>query len=152
MAELFPATPVVAEVIPDETQVSGASFGRSWKFDFEAGEFVLTPTGKIAGAAADAEAWLEWCRKALATERYRHLVYSRLYGHEFESLIGLGLSRAAVESEIARIASETLLADPRTARVGGFTFAWQGDACSFVCSVTSVRDEAGTIEGSVVSL
>ncbi|MDG0792767.1 DUF2634 domain-containing protein [Cohnella ginsengisoli] len=116
------------------------------------GEFVLTPTGKIAEASADAEAWLEWCRKALATERYRHLVYSRLYGQEFESLIGLGLSRAAVESEIARIASETLLADPRTARVGGFVFTWQGDACSFACSVTSVRDEAGTIEGSVVSL
>lgn len=140
-----------AEVLRDETEATGASFGRSWRFDFESGEFVLTPTGKIAGAQ-DTDAWLEWCRKALATERYRHLVYSRLYGQEFESLIGLGLSRAAIESEIARIASETLLADPRTARVGGFVFTWRGDACSFVCSVNSVRDEAGTIEGSVVSL
>lgn len=152
MANLFPTTGIGAEVLSDEREATGASFGRSWRFDFEAGEFVLTPTGKIAGAAADAEAWIEWCRKALATERYRHLVYSRLYGQEFETLIGLGLSRAAVESEIARIASETLLADPRTARVGGFTFAWQGDVCSFACSVTSVRDETGTIEGSVVSL
>ncbi|CAI6068948.1 DUF2634 domain-containing protein [Cohnella sp. JJ-181] len=152
MANLFPAATIAAEVLADGPEASGASFGRSWRFDFDAGEFVLTPTGKIAGAAEDAEAWLEWCRKALATERYRHLVYSRLYGQEFESLIGLGLSRAAVESEIARIASETLLADPRTARVEGFTFAWQGDTCSFACSVTSVRDEAGTIEGSVVNL
>ncbi|SFA83258.1 Protein of unknown function [Cohnella sp. OV330] len=151
MADLFPTATIGAEVLPDAPEASGASFGRSWRFDFDAGEFVLTPTGKIAGSQ-DTDAWLEWCRKALATERYRHLVYSRLYGQEFESLIGLGLSRAAVESEIARIASETLLADPRTARVGGFTFAWQGDACSFVCSVTSVREEAGTIEGSVVSL
>ncbi|MFC3800009.1 DUF2634 domain-containing protein [Cohnella sp. GCM10012308] len=151
MADLFPTATIGAEVLPDETEASGALFGRSWRFDFETGEFVLTPTGRIAGAQ-DTDAWLEWCRKALATERYRHLVYSRLYGQEFESLIGIGLSRAAVESEIARIASETLLADPRTARVGTFSFFWQEDACRFSCSVTSVRDEAGTIEGSVVSL
>lgn len=151
MADLFPATMIAADELLVETDASSVSFGRSWRFDFAAGEFVLTPTGRIAGAE-DTDAWLEWCRKALATERYRHVVYSRLYGQEFESLIGLGLSRAAVESELARIAAETLLTDPRTARVGAFSFAWQRDACSFECQVTSVRDETGTIQGSVVSL
>ncbi|MCC3374741.1 DUF2634 domain-containing protein [Cohnella sp. REN36] len=125
-------------------------FGRSWRFDFERGEFVLTPTGKVASSEGR-EAWLEWCKKALMTERYRYLAYSRDYGQEYEDYIGLGLSRAATESEIQRISTETLMADPRTAKVGGFTFRWDGDRCSFACEVTSVRDENGTLQGSVVN-
>ncbi|WP_435924664.1 DUF2634 domain-containing protein [Paenibacillus sp. DYY-L-2] len=150
MANLFPeAMERSWETDPAaEAQASDVRFGRSWRFDFDAGEFVMTPTRKIAGAEGT-EAWVMWCQKAIRTPRYRHLVYSRDYGQEFEELIGKGDSRAVQESEIQRIARETLMVDPRTAGVEGFVFEWQGEQCSFSCRVTNIRDEEMTLEGSV---
>jgi hypothetical protein len=110
---------------------------------------VLTPTGKVAESTG-ADAWLEWCQKALLTERYRYLAYSRQYGQEFDDLMARHLSRAANESEIQRITRETLMVDPRTASVDRFTFRWEGDAVYFTCVVTNVRGERGTVTGMVV--
>lgn len=111
---------------------------------------MMTPTGKVS-VAEDADAWIEWCRKALQTERYRHVIYSRDHGQEFDGLIGSGLSRSAIESEIRRIATETLMNDPRTAGVDDFSFHWEVDRCYFSCAIKNVRDETGTITGSVVN-
>lgn len=149
MPNLFPTEEVPATSELTEAQASQVQFGRSWKFDFDAGEFILTPTGKVQ-ETEDVDAWLEWCRKALHTARYRYLIYSRNYGHEFEDLIGRGLTREAIESEIKRIATECLMVDPRTAAVENFTFEWKEDAVYFTCEVSSVRGEAGIIGGSVV--
>ncbi|WP_068616451.1 DUF2634 domain-containing protein [Paenibacillus tuaregi] len=124
-------------------------FGRSWRFDYEAGEFIMTPTGKLA-VADEQEAWIQWCMKVIRTPRYRYLVYSRDYGHELEDLIGSGVSRAVYESEIQRMIAEALMTDSRTERVDGFAFTWSGGTCSFTCKVSSVRDEQVTLQGSVV--
>lgn len=145
---LFPIDMPVAEVEPvaDAGQVS---FGRSWRFDFAAGDFVLTPSGAVAGADYF-DAWLQWCRKALVTERYRYLAYTRAYGQEFEDLIVRHLSRAANESEIRRMVTECLMLDPRTAAVENFTFEWDGDVCYFTCEISNVRGETGTVSSEVV--
>lgn len=133
-----------------EDAASAVAFGRSWRFDYELGDFVKAPTGKIA-VATDTDAWVEWCRKALQTERYRYMAYSRDYGQEFDGLIGSGLSRSAVESEIRRLTRETLMSDPRTAGVDDFGFRWEEDRCYYTCTITNVRDETGSITGSVVN-
>lgn len=155
MANLFPEAmndswadeqTLMAET--DTTSSDEVSFGRSWRFDFDAGEFVMTPTRKIARADETA-AWIVWCEKAIRTPRYRHLIYSRAYGQEFDDLIGKGYGHALQESEIRRIAAETLLADPRTASVDSFTFAWQEDGYQFTCRVANVREEEVILEGSV---
>ncbi|MCD9025742.1 DUF2634 domain-containing protein [Cohnella silvisoli] len=147
MANLFP----VSEDLPQETLVEqeDVPFGRSWMFDYEAGEFVLTPTGKVA-AAGTSEAWIEWCKKALQTERYRYLIYDRNHGQDFDDLIGRALPRPTIESEIERITTETLLTDPRTASVGSFSFVWEEDRCFFTCTAINVREDSGTIQGNVV--
>jgi hypothetical protein len=151
MADLFPTEAVQSSPDPSETAPqTTVTFGKSWRFDFEAGEFVLTPTGKVV-ETKDAEAWKEWCKKALATARYRHLVYSRNYGQEFEDLLTRNLNRAANESEIKRIATETLMADPRTAAVRNFTFTWEEDRCLFSCEVTNVLEETASINGVVIT-
>lgn len=124
------------------------SLGRSWRFDFNAGEFVMTPTRKIAQVDG-MDAWVMWCQKAIRTPRYRHLIYSRQYGQELDELIGRGYSRAVQESEIQRMATEALMADPRTLSVDRFTFGWQEDGCHFSCQVKNVHDEQFTLEGSV---
>jgi hypothetical protein len=148
MPNLFPTEEM--QVTPEtETTASQVPFGKSWRFDFDAGDFVLSPTGRVA-EIQDVDAWLEWCRKALFTERYRYLVYGRQYGQEFGDLISRHLTRAGNESEIKRIATETLMVDSRTASVGHFTFNWEGDRCYFTCDLSNVRGETGTIKGSVV--
>lgn len=151
MADLFPAQTVQTTPDPaDTTPQTTVTFGKSWRFDFEAGEFVLTPTGKVM-ETADTDAWLEWCTKALATARYQHLVYSRNYGQEFEDLLSRHLNRAANESEIKRIATEALMVDPRTAAVRNFQFTWEEDRCLFSCEVTNVLEETATISGVVIT-
>ena len=144
MPNLFPIGSSSTDSTPETTP--SVQFGRSWRYDFEKGDFVLTPTGKVA-TSTDTDAWLEWCQKAIRTERYKYLVYSRNYGQEFEDLIARHLPRAANESEIIRIVTETLMVDPRTASVGNFTFRWEGDQCYFTCTVTNVRGQTGTVEG-----
>ncbi|NJJ37815.1 DUF2634 domain-containing protein [Paenibacillus apii] len=146
MSNLFPEETTWSAADPAGTTSPEVSFGRSWRFDYEAGDFVMTPTRKVA-TADDKTAWVEWCKKALLTPRYRHVVYSRDHGQEFDDLIGRGYSKAVQESEIQRIVTETLMVDPRTENVSNFSFAWDGDTCQFACDITNVREETETIEG-----
>ncbi|SCW43968.1 Protein of unknown function [Paenibacillus tianmuensis] len=148
MASLFPSSPILPEA--SEFAVRTIGFGRSWKFDYAVGEFVTTPTGKVAESRG-VEAWLEWCNKALSTARYRYLAYTRNYGQEFDDLIAKGLNRSGNESEIKRIATECLTVDPRTASVSNFQFDWQGETCMFTCEVRNIHGTTGTLTGSVVT-
>lgn len=147
MANLYPTTTSTTTTLP-ETKSFKVAFGNSWRFDYEQGDFVMTPTGKVA-ESKDEDAWLEWCQKAVLTERYLYLIYSRKYGQEFRDLIRRNLNRAGNESEIKRIVTECLKVDPRTVSVDNFTFTWRGEQCYFNCQVTSVRGTVGTIGGRV---
>lgn len=146
MPNLFPTETSTA--LP-ESKTGMVQFGKSWTFDFAAGDFNLTPTGKVADSA-DEVAWLEWCKKALMTARYWFLIYSRNYGQEFDDLISRHLTRAGNESEIKRITTESLKVDPRTKAVENFTFTWEGDRCYFTCEVSNVRGETANISGQAV--
>ncbi|GIP29648.1 hypothetical protein J23TS9_47780 [Paenibacillus sp. J23TS9] len=151
MANLFPETVdmVWTDVTePEALEKNGAIFGRSWRFDFEAGEFVMSPTRKMT-VGGDKDAWVIWCEKAIRTPRYRYVIYSRDYGSELEGLIGSS-SRALQESEVRRMVTETLLSDARTQSVDQFAFDWEGEACRFSCRITNVHDEMETIESVVI--
>ncbi|AEG61697.1 DUF2634 domain-containing protein [Desulforamulus ruminis] len=147
MPSIFPTVPT--EPLPvNELNQKPVAFGRSVRFDYDRGEFIMTPTGKIAGST-DTEAWMEWCQKALNTQRYRYLVYSRNYGQEYDELIGRHLTREGNESEMIRMTTECLMVDPRTASVQAFAFKWEEDRVYFTCEVVSVRGETGQINGEV---
>ncbi|BBI31459.1 DUF2634 domain-containing protein [Cohnella abietis] len=148
MANLFPNINLPEEQIEEVSQ--NVSFGRSWRFDYNAGEFVMTPTGIVA-VSAGTDAWLEWCKKALQTERYVYLIYSQNYGQEFNDLIRSNLPSSAIEAEIQRITTETLMIDPRTARVDGFSYQWEEECCYYTCVISNIYEEVATIQGSVVN-
>lgn len=148
MANLFPTDTVMTTSDTDET-ASQVAFGTSWQFDFEKGDFTTTETGKMI-KTKDIDAWIEWCQKALATQRYRYLIYGRSYGQEFEDLIRKNLNRAGNESEIKRMVTEDLMVDPRTSKVDNFSFNWDGDTVYFTCRITNVRDETATVSNKVV--
>jgi len=144
MPSLFPTEQVTAT--PEETQTSQVKFGGSVIFDFDKGDFVLSPTGKVMKADG-AEAYRQWANKTLRTPRYRHPIYSRNYGQEFEDILRRNLTRAGNESEIKRMVTEALMVDHRTATVGDFTFDWQDDAVYFTCTVTTAQGEQVQVSG-----
>lgn len=149
MTNLYPTTTATASQM-DETTTSPVNFGRSYLFDFDVGDFVTTPTGQVVGVS-DISAYVEWCKKALRTPRYRYLIYSRNYGSEFDDMIGKGLTKAAMQSEIERITKETIMADPRTAKVDNFTFTWGNDSVYVTCDVTTTKNETVQVGGEVVT-
>lgn len=138
MPNLFPAEQVTTST--EETQTSQVKFGRSFIFDFEKGDFVITPTGKVAEADGT-EAYRQWAHKALLVPRYRHPIYSRNYGQEFEELLRRNFTRPGNESEIKRMVTETLMVDPRTSSLENFVFDWQEDAVYFTFAVTTAQGE-----------
>ena len=146
MPSLFPSESINAT--PEIATKSAVSFGKSWVFDFDKGDFVLSPTGKVVEADG-VEAYRQWAHKTLLTPRYRHPIYSRNYGQEFEDLLRRNLTRAGNESEIKRMVTEALMVDPRTASVGDFTFDWQDDAVYFTCIVTTAQGEQVQVSGQV---
>lgn len=153
MPELFPTQEpgLTQETTEEETAANLLQTGKTWLFDYETGDFVRTPDGRVKRVEG-LEAYIQWARKTLATPRYKHLAYSGQYGQEFEDLIGRDLTKQAVESEIQRIVTETLMVNPQTVEVGQFSFEWQEDALFYTCSVLTVFGEAqleGRIEGVV---
>jgi len=150
MPNLFPLEEVSVQDEATEENTDQVKFKKSWQFDFEKGDFVQTPTGKVA-TADEIQAYTEWCYKALLTPRYRYLIYSRSYGQEFEDLIRRNLSRAGNESEIKRIITEALLVDPRTAEVTNFAFNWDGDTVYVTFDAITVRGDRVELNTEVVT-
>jgi hypothetical protein len=148
MVNIYPTDVPAATPETTVTPASRVNFGTSWNFDFTAGDFVTTATGQGVPTQG-VQAWTDWGLKALLTLRYKYPVYSRIYGQDFDDLIRRNLTRAANESEIQRIVTETLMVDPRTAKVDAFAFAWDGATCYFTCQITSVKAETATILSEV---
>lgn len=149
MPNLFPLGLSDDENQIDIVQEEQVTFGKTWRFDFDKGDFVLSPIGSFM-KLSDVDAWVEWCRKAVRTSRFRFIAYDGVYGQEFNDLISRHLTRAGNESEIKRIITETLMVDPRTASVDNFTIEWSGDAVYFTFEITNIREESATVTESVV--
>ena len=148
MASLFP-TVALPDPQTQETITEDTVFGRNVSLDYEQAEFVLSPTGRQY-KLDETNSWVEWCVKAMATPRYKHLIYSDSYGSEFHTLIGKSYTHEAAESEIRRMTKECLLADERTANVDNFQFEWIDDGVMFACRIVNVRGESANIGGKVV--
>lgn len=149
MADLFPTTGVAAATYTDTAASDTTTYGSTVQFDFEKHEFILSPTGKQKSVSG-ADAWGEWCVKALCTERFKYLVYSSDYGEEVDTLMGKSKPHAVIESEVRRMVKECLMCDPRTASVDEFSFTWIDDGFIFSCKITNTLGESMTITRTVV--
>jgi len=97
--------------------------GKSFKFDFTAGDFVLSD-GKLV-VIDDIEALKVWVEKIIRTERFKFKVYDRNDGNEYGltlvDLIGTVLPRAFVEAELKREIGEALRRHLRIASVSNLS-------------------------------
>lgn len=93
---------------------------KTYEFDFDSGDFT--------GNKIDNDASIrQFIRKALATPRYRHLIYSFNYGHELEDIIELNLDIDVLNVEIPRMIREALLYDDRIIDVTDFEITRESD-------------------------
>lgn len=124
MANLFPENTSFQvtdlDIINEEFDFKG-----SYLFDFEKGDFVKDSTGAII-KCDDKYAYVQWCNKALDTPRFRY-AYSNLYGQEFDELMQNKMSTSAIELEIQRMVTETIMVHPRSSTVINFNFKWTED-------------------------
>lgn len=123
------------------------NFKKSYAYDFEKGDFIRGPDGKIL-LVDRLEAYMQWCQKTLLTKRLRHLSYTDVYGQEYYTLIGESMSKSAIELEVERMTREALMVHPYTKKVQNFTFEWDKnkEELYFTFDVITVLDELFTLE------
>lgn len=148
MANLFPENMDfdITDFAENEDN-SVANFKKSYAYDFEKGDFVRGPDGKIL-IVDRLEAYMQWCQKTLLTKRFKHLSYTNVYGQEYYTLIGQAISKAAIELEVERMTKEALMVHPYTREVKNFSFSWNKneEELYFSFDVITVLDELFTLE------
>jgi len=142
MPNLYPIFEM-PELVEQQTQPK-PEYPKSYLFDFEKWDFARDAAGRIAIADGHT-AWVQWCIKAVLTERFACLAYSWNYGAEVEQALKQP-DRALVEMEIERTITEALMADPRTELVRDFSFKWRADELYVSFTVVPVIGEPARIE------
>lgn len=89
----------------EETQ-EDLPMAKEWAWDFEKNEF-KTRNGKMYLVEGN-EAIKIWIWKLFQTPRYRCLIYSWNYGHEFEDLIGRTYTQEFLNAEAKRCVEEAV--------------------------------------------
>lgn len=96
-------------------------FGKSWRFDFLAGQFVRD--GTAPQATYELDSLIMWIEKTIRTARYAHAIYSDQYGiEEPDAIIGEQIDAdqlAAYEDGI----TEALMVHDRIVSVEEFNFS-----------------------------
>ena len=125
MPSLYP-TFNLPSVVTQNLTPTQKSYRPAPMFDFDSGDFVRDGAGRIVMAEGK-EAYMEWCLKQCATERYTKLAYSDKIGVEITAAVRDSASDpAAVQSAIERTITEALMVHPATEYVRRFQFSWDG--------------------------
>lgn len=93
--------------------------GKSFLFDFDAGEFALRD-GKFVSIEG-ADVIKQWVHSTLKTEKYRYLIYQN-HGIELESLVERQLSYKLFTVEVERAVREALEVHDQIKSVTDFSF------------------------------
>ena len=146
---LFPDESVFDDIDFTEEEITDniEDFKKSYAYDFEKGDFIRGPDGKVL-LVNRLEAYIQWCQKTLLTKRLKHLSYTDLYGQEYYTLIGEDISKAAIELEVERMTREALMVHPYTKEVENFKFRWSKnkEELYFEFDAITVLDELFTLE------
>lgn len=114
---------------------------REWAFDFNKKEFKVKH-GKYYLVEGN-EAIKVWIYKALKTERFIFVAYTKNYGSEISTLIGTVEDEDILFSEISRYIEEALLVNPYIVDVGDFSFLHSK------CQEIKVKFIVSTIYGKI---
>ncbi|MCY7558208.1 MULTISPECIES: DUF2634 domain-containing protein [Paenibacillus] len=142
MTNLFPTFDMPDLVVDNSPNT--VQYPESPLYDFDAGDYVTDGAGRYVMADGHT-AWAQWCQKAVLTDRFACLAYSTDYGSEARAARRQP-TRAAVQSEMERSITETLLVDPRTQAVQDFEFRFEGDSVWVAFTVVPVIGQEQRLE------
>lgn len=146
MAEknLFPVFEVPEIATPTQTQTR--EYKPSVFFDFDEGDFRLDGAYKMT-VSTGKEAYMQWCRKVIETERDACLAYSTDIGAEKEAALAEG-DRAVVEAALEKTITEALMVNTHTEYVREFEFSWRAEELYLTFTVKGKEWEEATISVS----
>ena len=149
MADLFP-TGYDTEVVTQEevTEVKETGYKESVYFD-TSGDFIRDGQYRVKSATG-IEAWEQWCRNCLLTERGVYPCYSEQFGISTEEAFKAE-TQDMTESILTREICESLANDPygRTKYVSDVEFTWI-DPTSLSVDITVVGIDNTTIDITTV--
>lgn len=147
MSDLYPTFAIPLE----QEQGKGPDYRqfRSPLFDFKTGDFVKDSAGKII-MANDQEMFIQWCLKAVYTERFAKMAYGDNYGAQTDAARSEP-TRKAQESYLKRTITDAIMADPyqRAVSVLNFFFTWENDSLEIAFEVVAVDGLGATIQVSI---
>jgi len=145
MSDLYPRFDMPDIVGATENTV--VAFPKSWLWDWDICDFVQTGSGDVVEVDG-LTAWVQWCVKAILTQRLAFVVYDWNYGADIESCLRQP-TRAVTEAELEREITEALLTDPRTAEVKNFRFEWSGDELTVWFTVVNALGQPAEVQVGV---
>ncbi|MBE6722690.1 MAG: DUF2634 domain-containing protein [Ruminococcaceae bacterium] len=88
-----------------------------------------------------AEAVKVWCWNALHVPRKRHMIYSWMYGHDIENLMGQTYTDDVKQSEAIRYVRECLQINPYVTDVAQISVDFEDDTIKIDCTVNTIYGE-----------
>lgn len=119
---IFPVFETPEFVEEEDEQIE---YKKSIYWDSKKGDFAQDGAYRIKESNGR-DAYIQWCVKTVATERFCCLAYSDEIGVEEDAALKEP-SREAVESAMERTITEALMVNPKTEYVRDFEFEWEGD-------------------------
>lgn len=115
-------------------------FGRSWRFDFVAGQFIRE--GTVPKVVYELDTLVMWVEKALRTARTAHPIYEETYGVEDpDLLVGQPIDDALTQAW-QESATAALLVHDRIVDVDNFSFSQDPFDETMLASFTVLIDAA----------
>ncbi|WP_411680491.1 DUF2634 domain-containing protein [Clostridium thailandense] len=109
---------------------------KEYAWDFENNDFLLRD-GKFV-IVEGIEALRVWIWKALQTVRMKYGIYSDKYGHDLDSIVGKGFSKALIGTEAKRLTWECLSANSHILRLENFSIDLNKDMLNI--NFTAITD------------
>ena len=107
---------------------------RTYKFNFERGDFETNVIGEVLKTTNTREILKETVDKILHDARYKYLIYSDSHGNEVDYILEQDYTQEELELELQRIYIEALLYNELISNVYDFEFEFMEDRieCSFI--------------------
>lgn len=121
-------------------------FGFTWKFDYEAGEFLKQGSGNQLIKIDGREAFAEWCNNVLHIERFSSYIYSDQIGVEFAQLVREAEGAEVAASMLLSIVTEALSVHDRFDSIEDFAAGVDDNG------VVQINMTIKTTDGSSVDL
>lgn len=136
--------PFITPEIPEERSSELPMF-REYAYDF-GNNCLLTRNGNTYLVEGNAALRI-WIYKALTTERYRYLAYSRRFGSEIDTLTGQSANTQVIYSEVKRFIIEALMVNPYIKELSNFRFEKNGGSMTaeFDCTTVYGKDTISQI-------